>query len=83
MEMYMRYFNIHLNVDALNPIEAIKILKQYIDDLAEAVTEDGDEGGMSVSMHCTDHDPTIPYLTGSGDWHECKNMNDCTGGCQK
>lgn len=79
----MKYFNIHLSVDARNPIEAIKILKRYIDDLAEAIIEPGDEVGMGVSMHCTEHDPTIPFLTGSGDWHECEGLYDCTDSCEK
>lgn len=75
----MKYFNIHLDVDARDPIEAIKILKQYIDELAQ---DPGDERGIGISMHCTEHDPTIPYLTGSGDWHECEDLHDCTDGCR-
>lgn len=78
----MKYFNIHLSVDARNPIEAIKILKDYIDDCAKEIIVLGNERGLGVSMHCTEHDPTIPYLTGSGDWHECENLCDCTDGCE-
>lgn len=81
----MKYFNIHLSVDARNPKEAIRLLKQYLDECAEDLINDEHalDMGMGISLHCTEHDPTIPYMSGSGDWHEDKNEHDCTDGCQK
>lgn len=71
----MKYFRANIHIEARSEKEARELLDLMLKDNPDIIPD--------CSLHCTEHDPTIPYMWISTHTEEDPNMVDCTDGCQK
>lgn len=70
----MKYISVIIHIEARDKEGVNRLLQQALKDNDGNIPE-------GMSLHCTNHDPTIPHMDCNIFEEESSAMHDCTDGC--